>query len=164
MQNYHSVALHVLSNVHTHAQTSEWHLHTTFQVCACQLFKCTTRSLKHLKRRLLCLVAHRAYGRSLRVVADFSSHRVINHHPLVYGNGLETLSTPISCNYEPSERWTQGDSDFRLLGASWLMVWWVRFSPCRDFTGSLKPLKPGTVGSFFQQKKGKEIWKLSAGQ
>lgn len=33
-----------------------------------------------------------------------SSCRVINHCPRVCSNGLETPRTPISCNYEPSER------------------------------------------------------------
>lgn len=44
-----------------------------------------------------------------------------------------------------------------LSGTSWMMVWWVRFSPCCDFTGSLKPLKLSTAGSFFPAlKKRKE--------
>lgn len=99
--------------------------------------KYKTRSRKSLKHMLLRLVAREltdaVWERSLAVC----SHRVINHRPWVYGNGLQTLSTPISCNYEPSERWKLGEYDFRLAGASWLMVWWVRFLPVVISQGAL---------------------------
>lgn len=57
----------------------------------------------------------------------------------------------------PSERWMQGDYDFRLLGASWLMVWWVGFSPCCDFTGSVSHCSSALLDPFSNTlKKGKE--------
>lgn len=119
--------------------------------------KYKTRSSKYLKHMLLRLVAYELTDAVWQRLLAVCSHRVINHRPWVYGNGLQTLSTPISCNYEPSERWIQGEYDFRLSGTSWLMVWWVRISPCCDFTGSLKPLKLSTAGSFFQHlKRGKK--------
>lgn len=103
-----------------------------------------------------------AYGRCLRTGRSlFVPTGSLIIGPWVYGNGLQALRVPISCNYEPGERWTQGEYDFRLSGTSWLMVWWVKFSPCCDFTGSLKPLNLSIAGSSFQRLMEKQRpWKV----
>lgn len=79
-------------------------------------FKCTTKCgcVERVPPRLSLVywLTEAVWEQRLAV----SSCRVINHCPRVCCNGLETQRTPISCNYEPSERWTQGDYDFRFLG------------------------------------------------
>lgn len=77
------------------------------------------------------------------------SQQTINHCPLVYGNGLQTLSTPICCNYEPSKRWIQGENDFRYFLFDAVMS---EVLPCCDFMQSLKPCKLRTAGSFFSKR------------
>lgn len=113
--------------------------------------KCKTRSCKYQKHMLLCLVAYELTDAVRERSLAVCSHRVINHCPWMYGNGLQTLSTPISCNYEPGERWIQGEYDFRLSLTSWLMVWWVRFPPVMISQAALSPLKLSTAGYFFQR-------------
>lgn len=75
-----------------------------------------------------------------------SSQWAINHCPWMYGNGLQTLSTPICSNYDPSERWIQGEYDFRHFLVDGVMS---EVLPCHDFMRSLEPLQFSTTGSFF---------------
>lgn len=130
--------------VHIHLRVTLTH---TFVL---NFLKCKTRSCKYLKHMLLCLVAYELTDAVRERSLAVCSHRVINHRPWMYGNGRQTLSTPISYNYEPGERWIQGEYDFRLSGTSWLMVWWVRFPPVMISQGALSPLKLSTAGYFFQ--------------
>lgn len=134
------------SSTYKRTHTSESHLHKLFFL---NFLKCKTRSCKYLKHMLLCLVAYELMDAVWERTLAVCSHRVINHHPWLYGNGLQTLSTPISCNYEPSERWIQGEYDFRLSGTSWLMVWWVRWSPVVISQGALSYQSSALLDPFF---------------
>lgn len=120
-----------------HMQTNTWHqaqlwnTHTTF-------WKYTARSCEYMKHPLSCVVAYELTDAIWAQSPAVCPSRVISHCPWVYGNGVRIPSTPISCNYEPTERWMQGEYDFRPPG-----------TPCRDVTGCVKLLKLSTTGSGF---------------